>query len=77
MSTKAIYEAAGKQLLNKYLASTAAQCRCVNIEANTDWEQVVAKHPWLLTEVSQTDWIRSDRHQLMRHCSVWLSNRIN
>ena len=51
MSTKAIYEAAGKKLLNKYLGSTASECRCVNIDANTDWKDLVDKNRWLENEV--------------------------
>lgn len=50
MSTKAIYEAAGKQLLNKYLGATAAECRCVNVDANTNWDDLVHHHRWLETE---------------------------
>ncbi|CAF1365022.1 unnamed protein product [Adineta steineri] len=50
MSTKAIYEATGKKLLNKYLGSTAAECRCVSIDADTDWNELVAKNTWLNTE---------------------------
>lgn len=52
MSTKAIYEATGKQILNKYLDSTAAQSRCVNVDADTKWDELVEKNPWLNTEVS-------------------------
>jgi hypothetical protein len=51
MSTKAIYEATGKKLLNKYLNSVAAECRCVNIDANTNWNELVANNAWLQTEV--------------------------
>ena len=51
MSTKAIYEAAGKQLLNKYLDATAAECRCVNVDANTNWDELVRNNRWLETEV--------------------------
>lgn len=50
MSTKAIYEAAGKQLLNKYLGATAAECRCVNVDANTNWDELVHNNRWLETE---------------------------
>ncbi|UJR20924.1 hypothetical protein I4U23_024033 [Adineta vaga] len=50
MSTKAIYEATGKKLLNKYLGSTATECRCVSIDAETDWNEVVANNTWLKSE---------------------------
>jgi len=51
MSTKAIYEATGKQLLNKFLGSTAIQCRCASVDANTNWDQLIANNPWLEAEV--------------------------
>ncbi len=51
MSTKAIYETTGKILLSKYLASTAVECRCVSIDADTDWNEVITKNVWLQTEV--------------------------
>jgi hypothetical protein len=51
MSTKAIYEATGKKLLNKYLGSTAAECRCVNVDATTDWDDLIANNRWLENEV--------------------------
>ena len=51
MSTKAIYEATGKKLLNKYLGSITAECRCVSIDINTDWNQVITDNTWLQTEV--------------------------
>ena len=51
MSTKAIYEVTGKKLLNKYLASTAVECRCVTIDAETNWDALVAENTWLQTEV--------------------------
>ncbi|CAF4637082.1 unnamed protein product [Rotaria sp. Silwood1] len=50
MSTKAIYEATGKKLLNKYLGSTAAECRCVNIDADTNWNELIEKNCWLENE---------------------------
>lgn len=51
MSTKAIYEAAGKQLLNRFLGSVAAECRCVNVDANSNWTELVGNNRWLETEV--------------------------
>ncbi|CAF1024122.1 unnamed protein product [Adineta ricciae] len=50
MSTKAIYEVTGKKILNKYLGSTAAECRCVGIDADTDWNELVASNAWLKSE---------------------------
>ncbi len=51
MSTKAIYETTGKKLLNKYLASSAVECRCVSIDADTDWNEMLTNNIWLQTEV--------------------------
>lgn len=51
MSTKAIYEATGKKILNKYLGSTAEECRCVSIDQDTNWEDLLANNRWLETEV--------------------------
>lgn len=51
MSTKAIYEVTGKKLLNKYLGSTAVECRCVTIDAETKWDTILAENTWLQTEV--------------------------
>ncbi len=51
MSTKAIYEATGKKLLNKYLGSTVAESRCVSIDSDTNWDELVANNNWLQTEV--------------------------
>ncbi len=53
MSTKAIYEATGKKLLNKYLDSTAIECRCVSIDADTNWNEIVVNNVWLQTEVRE------------------------
>jgi hypothetical protein len=51
MSTKAIYEGTGKKLLNKYLGSTAAECRCVNVDADTNWDKLIENNRWLESEV--------------------------
>ena len=51
MSTKAIYEVTGKQILNKYLDSTAAECRCISVNADTNWNEFIANNRWLETEV--------------------------
>jgi hypothetical protein len=53
MSTKAIYEVTGKKLLNKYLASTAVESRCVGIDAETNWNEVITNNSWLQTEVGE------------------------
>lgn len=51
MSTKAIYEVTGKKLLNKFLGSAAAECRCVSVDASTNWDELISNNRWLETEV--------------------------
>ncbi|CAF1086496.1 unnamed protein product [Didymodactylos carnosus] len=50
MSTKAIYETAGKALLTKYLGNTVAECRCVDVGFNTNWNDLVNNNGWLQNE---------------------------
>ncbi|XP_055687728.1 ATP-citrate synthase isoform X1 [Lutzomyia longipalpis] len=51
MSAKAIREASGKELINKYLApgSNAAKCNFVSVDETTDWDNLIACNPWLKT----------------------------
>jgi len=53
MSAKAIREATGKDLLNRFLSKTsgAAQNRFASVDENTKWEALIAANPWLQTEV--------------------------
>lgn len=54
MSAKAIREATGKDILNRLLDSTsgAAPCKFASVTSNTNWNELVASHPWLETTVS-------------------------
>lgn len=58
MSAKAIREATGKELINKYLEGGnevgVAKSRFASVSETTDWSQLVADHPWLETTVSLT-----------------------
>lgn len=54
MSAKAIYEAKGKELLNKYLTDEAAKNRFAVVTETVNWDTLTADHPWLLTEVRST-----------------------
>lgn len=58
MSAKAIREATGKGLINKYLecgAETGTQkSRFASVTETTDWSQLVVEHPWLESTVSIT-----------------------
>lgn len=56
MSAKAISEQTGKEFLYKYICTSAAvqnRFRYARVTAETDFDQLVKEHPWLLTEVSQ------------------------
>ncbi|KAL6263082.1 hypothetical protein P5V15_005883 [Pogonomyrmex californicus] len=52
MAAKAIREATGKDLMNRNLpiGTKAAKCRFVFITENSNWIDIVNKHPWLKTE---------------------------
>lgn len=53
MSAKAIYEATGKDLLNRFLCSSAVvKSQFAVIDENSDWQKVVDENPWLLREVN-------------------------
>ncbi|KAG6459190.1 hypothetical protein O3G_MSEX011238 [Manduca sexta] len=56
MSSKAIYEASGKDLINRHIASGTAlvPCRFATFEQNTVWEDELGKNPWLAKEVRTT-----------------------
>ncbi|XP_075989565.1 ATP-citrate synthase isoform X1 [Anticarsia gemmatalis] len=52
MSSKAIYEATGKDLINRHIASGTAlvPCRFATFEQGTIWEDELGKNPWLTKE---------------------------
>ncbi|XP_044762931.1 ATP-citrate synthase [Coccinella septempunctata] len=52
MSAKAIYEASGKDIINRNLSSNTAavQCRFASVGPDTKYAELVAKNPWLKTE---------------------------
>ncbi|KAF3846016.1 hypothetical protein F7725_003094 [Dissostichus mawsoni] len=53
MSAKAISEQTGKEFLYKHICTSAAvqnRFRYANVKAETDFDQLVKEHPWLLTE---------------------------
>lgn len=56
MSAKAIREATGKELINKYLEGGnelgVAKSRFASVTESTDWSQLLADNPWLETTVS-------------------------
>ncbi|KAG7298380.1 hypothetical protein JYU34_017997 [Plutella xylostella] len=52
MSSKAIYEATGKDLINRHIQSGTAMvpCRFATFEQGTVWEDELGKNPWLAKE---------------------------
>lgn len=57
MSAKAIREATGKELINKYLEGGnevgVEKSRFASVTETTDWSQLLNDHPWLETTVSK------------------------
>ena len=51
MSAKAIYEAKGKELLNKYLTDEAVKNRFAVVTETVNGDTLTADNPWLLTKV--------------------------
>jgi len=49
MSAKAIFEATGKDILNRHLNGTVANCTFAAVNENTNWDQLLNTHPWLKT----------------------------
>lgn len=56
MSAKAIREATGKELINKYLEGGneigVSKSRFASVTETTDWNQLLNEHPWVETTVS-------------------------
>lgn len=52
MSAKAIFEAKGKELLNKFLESVSIKNKFAVVTEDVNWGQLVSDNPWLNTEVS-------------------------
>ena len=51
MSAKAISEAKGKELLNKFLEGTAMINKVATVKGDVNWNQLVADNPWLNEQV--------------------------
>ncbi|XP_054156443.1 ATP-citrate synthase-like [Oppia nitens] len=50
MSAKAIREATGKDLLNRYLKGTVSTSRFASVTEDTDFNDLIAQNPWLKHE---------------------------
>lgn len=51
MSAKAIREATGKELLNKFLQGPVSSCRFAVVNEGTNFEDLANKNPWIKQEV--------------------------
>lgn len=64
MSAKAIREATGKELINKYLEGGdelgVAKSRFASVSETTDWGQLKLDNPWLETSVSRLRFVDED-----------------
>jgi ATP citrate (pro-S)-lyase len=52
MSAKAIREATGKDLLNRFLKGSAIKSRFAVVNENSNFEDVINQNPWLKQEVN-------------------------
>lgn len=52
MSAKAIREVTGKDLLNRFLNSTAITSRFVSVDDNANLTDLAVQNAWLKTEVN-------------------------
>ena len=52
MSAKAISEASGKTILNKYLSEVASPCQLASVDENTSFNKLIIENSWLKTSVS-------------------------
>lgn len=53
MSARAIWEATGKDLINRHLQHSegTAKCRFAIYDQSVSWNELVQQEPWLETEV--------------------------
>lgn len=51
MSAKAISEAKGKELLNKFLDGTAMINKVATVTVDVNWSQLIVENPWLNEQV--------------------------
>ncbi|XP_069111332.1 ATP-citrate synthase-like isoform X1 [Argopecten irradians] len=86
MSAKAIYEAKGKELLNKFLKDTAVGNRVATVTEDVTWSTLTQDHPWLLSEklVVKPDQLIKRRGKLglikagtdLEGAKEWLSHKL-
>ena len=63
MSARAIWEATGKDLINRNLTLDAAnKCRFAVFDESTAWSRLIEQEPWLQTEVCRhitREWVQA------------------
>ncbi|KAG6794650.1 ATP-citrate synthase [Apis mellifera caucasica] len=89
MSAKAIYEATGKNLINRKLSSgtNVIKCRFVTITEGVNWTDIINDYPWLQTErlVVKPDQLIKRRGKLglikvnadLATVKQWIAERMN
>jgi len=89
MSARAIWEATGKDLINRNLkrCDSVVQCRFAIFDETTSWDQLLAKEPWLQTEklVVKPDQLIKRRGKLglikvnasLEDVQNWIQERMN
>lgn len=87
MSAKAISEAKGKELLNKFLEGTAIHNKVATVNAEVNWNQLIADNPWLSDKklVVKPDQLIKRRGKLglikvavdLKEAQEWLANKVN
>lgn len=68
MSAKAISEQTGKEFLYKYICTSSAiqnRFKYARVTPDSDWDQLIQDHPWLLTEV------RKQNSVLLHLKAIW------
>lgn len=69
MSARAIWEATGKDVINRNLnySNGVVKCRFAVYDQSLTWTQLVQQEPWLETEVSQVEKILKNISNEMEH----------
>lgn len=86
MSAKAISEAKGKELLNRFLDGAAMVNQVASVTVDVNWNQLMADHPWLTTQklVVKPDQLIKRRGKLglikagvdLEGVKDWLANKL-
>lgn len=87
MSAKAISEASGKTILNKFLGDVAAPCLLVSVDEKTSFHKLTSENSWLKTNslVAKPDQLIKRRGKLglitvnktISQVEQWINERLN